>query len=474
MTKVSKNIKKLRTERNLTQEDISKELFVTRQTVSSWESGRTQPDLETIMKLSDLFGVSAEELIYGKLKTMSEEDKNNVSRQRLIIIFSVLGSVLTAVGLVLIFVNFWDRFPLFLKSVFAFVPLLAGQAAAVYTLKKHRESIPWREGAAVLWVAGVTAMIALMDSIHLLYTDFADCLIIDILLSLPVIYLLDAVSPLLFIHFGLNYLLYDNYNLFLTNILILALFAVASVCVITGRKKKDDIRQLFAQWISLISLTVILISDIFLSDVRNLSSWIILTVYFAAVCFLFNGTSFRLPHRTVGVIGIIGMSVLSVFDFHPELLWAPYFGYDTKEKFSMIVISLVGLFVVALICILKRKHIGERKTDLSLFISTACLVLSQALCCIIVPEGNHIILYILTLVSSLAAAISVIAEGVMSGNFFILNIGLIAVATDFVFVLVNIIDFNILLAGILLLVFGIALFTVNFLLAGKIKKGKGG
>lgn len=424
------------------------------------------------MKLSDLFGVSAEELIYGKLKTMSEEDKNNVSRQRLIIIFSVLGSVLTAVGLVLIFVNFWDRFPLFLKSVFAFVPLLAGQAAAVYTLKKHRESIPWREGAAVLWVAGVTAMIALMDSIHLLYTDFADCLIIDILLSLPVIYLLDAVSPLLFIHFGLNYLLYDNYNLFLTNILILALFAVASVCVIIGRKKKDDIRQLFAQWISLISLTVILISDIFLSDVRNLSSWIILTVYFAAVCFLFNGTSFRLPHRTVGVIGIIGMSVLSVFDFHPELLWAPYFGYDAKEKFSMIVISLVGLFVVALIGILKRKRIGERKTDLSLFISTACLVLSQALCCIIVPEGNHIILYILTLVSSLAAAISVIAEGVMSGNFFILNIGLIAVATDFVFVLVNIIDFNILLAGILLLVFGIALFTVNFLLAGKIKKAK--
>lgn len=245
MTKVSKNIKKLRTERNLTQEDISKELFVTRQTISSLESGRTQPDLETIMKLSDLFGVSAEELIYGKLKTMSEEDKNNVSRQRLIIIFSVLGSVLTAVGLVLIFVNFWDRFPLFLKSVFAFVPLLAGQAAAVYTLKKHRESIPWREGAAVLWVAGVTAMIALMDSIHLLYTDFADCLIIDILLSLPVIYLLDAVSPLLFIHFGLNYLLYDNYNLFLTNILILALFAVASVCVIIGRKKKDDIRQLF-------------------------------------------------------------------------------------------------------------------------------------------------------------------------------------------------------------------------------------
>lgn len=166
------------------------------------------------------------------------------------------------------------------------------------------------------------------------------------------------------------------------------------------------------------------------------------------------------------------MSVLSVFDFHPELLWAPYFGYDAKEKFSMIVISLVGLFVVALIGILKRKRIGERKTDLSLFISTACLVLSQALCCIIVPEGNHIILYILTLVSSLAAAISVIAEGVMSGNFFILNIGLIAVATDFVFVLVNIIDFNILLAGILLLVFGIALFTVNFLLAGKIKKAK--
>ena len=87
MTKVSKNIKKLRNEKNLTQEDIAKKLFVTRQTVSSWESGRTQPDIETLVKLSEIFSVSTEELIYGKTKLMSSQEKENASRQKLIIIF---------------------------------------------------------------------------------------------------------------------------------------------------------------------------------------------------------------------------------------------------------------------------------------------------------------------------------------------------------------------------------------------------
>ena len=83
MTKVSKNITKLRNEKNLTQEDIAKELFVTRQTVSSWESGRTHPDIETLVKLSEIFSVSTEELIYGKTKFMSSQEKENASRQNL-------------------------------------------------------------------------------------------------------------------------------------------------------------------------------------------------------------------------------------------------------------------------------------------------------------------------------------------------------------------------------------------------------
>ncbi len=476
MTKVSKNIKKLRTEQGLTQEDIAKELFVTRQTVSSWESGRTQPDIETLMKLSELFSVSAEELIYGKSKLMSEEEKNNASRQKLIIIFSVLGSVLTAVGLVLIFVNYWDKMPLLIKSVFAFIPMLAGQGAAVYTLIKHRNSIAWREGASVLWCAGITATIALMDSIHLFMTDFSDCLFIDILLILPVIFILDAVTPLLFIHFGINYLLIDNlvrdHSLLFTNLIILALFAVAFSFILINSNKKDDARYIFSHWISLISFSVIAISDIIYFEADLPAILVMISTYFSAVYFLFYSTSFRLPYTPIGFLGTLGISVAGVILCHPDMFSGPYGGYNIGEKIKMIICAVVCIIIITVIGILKRKELTKNKIGIALFVSAALLILSEALCCMIAPENNHIIFYILTLVSAFALAFTVTADGVLSNNFWLLNLGLIATAINLIFMLVNIIDIDMLLAGILLLLFGIALFVVNFLLAKKIKKTK--
>jgi len=65
MNTVGQTIKRLRKEQNLTQDQLAEKLFVTRQAVSSWETGKTQPDVETLGQLADIFGVSAEVLIYG-------------------------------------------------------------------------------------------------------------------------------------------------------------------------------------------------------------------------------------------------------------------------------------------------------------------------------------------------------------------------------------------------------------------------
>ena len=65
MNQIGKEIKKLRTERELTQDQLAEKLNVTRQAVSNWETGKTQPDLETLTALADIFEVSVEELIYA-------------------------------------------------------------------------------------------------------------------------------------------------------------------------------------------------------------------------------------------------------------------------------------------------------------------------------------------------------------------------------------------------------------------------
>lgn len=66
MNIVSNSIKKLREEKGMTQDELAEQLNVTRQAVSSWETGKTQPDIETLTRLAEIFDVSVERIIYGK------------------------------------------------------------------------------------------------------------------------------------------------------------------------------------------------------------------------------------------------------------------------------------------------------------------------------------------------------------------------------------------------------------------------
>ena len=66
---VSDSIKKLRKEKKMTQDELAEKLCVTRQAVSNWEMGKTQPDIETLTRLAEIFGVSVERIIYGKEKS---------------------------------------------------------------------------------------------------------------------------------------------------------------------------------------------------------------------------------------------------------------------------------------------------------------------------------------------------------------------------------------------------------------------
>lgn len=59
----SEQIKKLRTDIGMSQEDLAGMLCVTRQTVSKWEQGINEPDIDTLKKLSEIFGVTVDEIV---------------------------------------------------------------------------------------------------------------------------------------------------------------------------------------------------------------------------------------------------------------------------------------------------------------------------------------------------------------------------------------------------------------------------
>lgn len=62
---LGENIYKLRTEKNMSQGDLADALEVSRQSVSKWENNSAVPELEKLMKMAQLFGVTLDELVKG-------------------------------------------------------------------------------------------------------------------------------------------------------------------------------------------------------------------------------------------------------------------------------------------------------------------------------------------------------------------------------------------------------------------------
>ena len=60
---LSERIVALRTGLGMSQGDVAEKLEVSRQSVSKWETGQSVPDLDKIIKLADLFGVTVDELV---------------------------------------------------------------------------------------------------------------------------------------------------------------------------------------------------------------------------------------------------------------------------------------------------------------------------------------------------------------------------------------------------------------------------
>ena len=67
-------LKGLREERQLSQRAVADKLGVTQQAVAKWEAGKAEPDIATINKLADLFGVSVN-LLLGALTPRSRESE---------------------------------------------------------------------------------------------------------------------------------------------------------------------------------------------------------------------------------------------------------------------------------------------------------------------------------------------------------------------------------------------------------------
>lgn len=93
---IGKKLRAARAKCGLTQEQAAEKLYVTRQTVSNWENEKSYPDIVSIVKISELYGVSLDELLKGDDEIMRhlEETTNVVKSGKRLFAAIILNIVL--------------------------------------------------------------------------------------------------------------------------------------------------------------------------------------------------------------------------------------------------------------------------------------------------------------------------------------------------------------------------------------------
>ncbi|MBH5319443.1 helix-turn-helix transcriptional regulator [Paenibacillus sp. GSMTC-2017] len=133
---------KLKTERNnkgWSQEELAEKLFVSRQSVSKWENGQNYPSIEILIKVSDLFEVTIDELLRSDANLTNKviKDSRKLAYPRLKLFFDVfvlVGLVLLVIKLGVLLLNKVTTMDITLyggKFFWNFAPLIIGIGAGI-------------------------------------------------------------------------------------------------------------------------------------------------------------------------------------------------------------------------------------------------------------------------------------------------------------------------------------------------------
>ena len=111
---LGKRITEIRKENNMTQEELAEKFHVTRQTISNWENGKSYPDVETLVHISNEFNVSLDMLMKGDrdmvTKITKEQRQGRKQKRRIIITIAIIVAFLLG-GFYFLYNSTIDRTP---------------------------------------------------------------------------------------------------------------------------------------------------------------------------------------------------------------------------------------------------------------------------------------------------------------------------------------------------------------------------
>ena len=76
---LSENLKRIRKDNNLSQEQLADQLGVSRQSVSKWESGAAYPEMDKVLQICKMFNLNIDELLNQDIKEVNESKQSRIN-----------------------------------------------------------------------------------------------------------------------------------------------------------------------------------------------------------------------------------------------------------------------------------------------------------------------------------------------------------------------------------------------------------
>lgn len=151
---IGNRIKSCRTDAGMSQDDLASRIYVSRQTISSWENSKTYPDVQSLLLLSEIFGVSVDSLIKGDVEAMEKRIDSDVCTMKRLGYVMVLFLLLMVADMIWLSVQAsawkWDLVQLAPTVVLGFVLWGVAMFAAVWIerIKKQHDLVTYQEVVA--------------------------------------------------------------------------------------------------------------------------------------------------------------------------------------------------------------------------------------------------------------------------------------------------------------------------------------
>ena len=143
-------IKKHRNELELSQEKLAGKIYVSRQSISNWENNKNYPDINSLIRLSEVFHVSLDILIKGDGEKMKKEisEKDRKGFNKVSNIYAVLLGLLILTPMPLFY--FLDKIGMVIWVILAvvsmYVAFVVEKQKKEFDIQTYKEIIAFTEG----------------------------------------------------------------------------------------------------------------------------------------------------------------------------------------------------------------------------------------------------------------------------------------------------------------------------------------